>query len=81
MRAKRILQRGAFAPEEFARVQQAFDLAWAAIAPSVDERDHERRRELLATIVLSLAAARGDLDAEEISQMAIRLAQIVNDVA
>lgn len=81
MRASRILQRGAFTPEEFARIQQVFDDAWAAVAPKVSRPDRARRRDTLATIVLSLATARTDLDTSEMTQMAIRLLNVVGEVA
>ncbi len=81
MRASRILQRGAFTPEEFARLQKTFDISWAAVSHTVDVGERTRRRETLATIVLSLATARTDMDPHEMSQMAIRLFEVVDEVA
>ncbi|MBS0232817.1 MAG: hypothetical protein JSR99_04965 [Proteobacteria bacterium] len=81
MRANRILQRGAFTPEEFARLQKTFDTSWAAVSHTVDVADRTRRRETLATIVLSLATARTDMDPQEMSNIAIRLFGIVDEVA
>jgi hypothetical protein len=81
VRASRILQRGAFTPEEFARVQKAFDIAWTAVASSVDPAYRNRRRETLATIVLSLATARSEQDPQEMSQMAVRLLELIDEVA
>jgi len=71
MRARRILQTGAFNPEDLQRLQNAFDAAWETLAPSVAHADHERSRELLATVVVSAGNVSG-LDAGELSAVALR---------
>ena len=81
MRAKRILQRGAFTPEDFARVQRVFDDAWATVAPTIPRGDRPQRREMLATIVLSLATARSDLEPAEMTPIALRLFGVIGEVA
>jgi len=71
MRARRIIQEGAFAPSDVARLQQAFDMAWKRIQLSVPEDDHARAREALATIVVS-AGNISELDAGELAAFAQR---------
>ncbi|HET6389848.1 hypothetical protein [Hyphomicrobium sp.] len=74
MRARHILQSGAFTPEHLERLQSAFDAAWKKIAPSIVEADHHRSRELLASVVVS-AGKVSDLDAGELAMTAERLFQ------
>lgn len=71
MRARRILQTGAFNPDDLLRLQDAFEAAWKALAPTVDDADLERSRELLATVVVSAGNVSG-LDTEELSAVALR---------
>jgi len=71
MRARNILQTGAFNPEDVSRLQNAFKAAWASIGSAVDTADKARCRELLATIVVSAGNVSG-LDAEELAAVAIR---------
>lgn len=71
MRAIRILQTGAFSPEDLNRLQQAFDAAWKTVAPTVETIDQPRLRELLATVVVSAGNVSG-LDAGELAAVAIR---------
>lgn len=71
MRARRILQTGAFSPEDLNRLQDAFDAAWTSVAPTVSTEDHSRFRELLATVIVSAGNLSG-LDANELAAVAIR---------
>ncbi|RUP11174.1 MAG: hypothetical protein EKK38_01605 [Hyphomicrobium sp.] len=71
MRARNILQTGAFNPEDVSRLQNAFKAAWASIGLAIDTADKARCRELLATIVVSAGNVSG-LDAEELAAVAIR---------
>lgn len=71
MRARRILQTGAFAPEDVQRLQAAFELAWAELEPATVIEERGKLRELLATIVVSAGNVSG-LDAQELSVVAVR---------
>lgn len=71
MRARRIIQAGAFDPEDVQRLQAAFDLGWAELLPSVKPTDIEKAREMLATVVVSAGNVSG-LDAEELAAVAVR---------
>lgn len=71
MRARRILQTGAFNPDDVNRLQHAFKAAWASVGSNVEPADTARSRELLATIVVSAGNVSG-LDAEELAAFAIR---------
>ncbi len=71
MRAKRIIQSGAFDPEDVERLQRAFDLAWTKLLPKTQAADIESLRELLATVIVSAGNVSG-LDAEELAQKSVR---------
>ena len=71
MRARRILQTGAFSPDDVIRLQEAFDAAWATVSTTVETVDQPRCREVLATIVVSTGNVSG-LDAHELAAVAIR---------
>lgn len=71
MRARRILQTGAFNPEDLQRLQEAFDIAWETIAGDLPSADHASSRETLATVVVSAGNVSG-LDAGELAIVAIR---------
>ena len=71
MRVRRILQTGAFDPENVNRMQDAFDAAWAMLAPTIETAEHPGSRELLATIVVAAGNVSG-LDAKELAAAAIR---------
>lgn len=71
MRARRILQAGAFTPDDVSRLQTAFDLAWRRVEPTVDKTNHLRAREELAIVVVSAGNVSG-LDAEELAGFALR---------
>lgn len=71
MRARQIIQTGAFNPEEVERLQTAFDDAWARVAPTIPEADHSQCREILATIVVAAGNVSG-LDALELATTAVR---------
>lgn len=71
MRARKILQTGAFNPEDVSRLQNAFKCAWASVGSSVEAAEKTRCRELLATIVVSAGNVSG-LDAVELAVVAIR---------
>ncbi|MBS0251270.1 MAG: hypothetical protein JSR78_09415 [Proteobacteria bacterium] len=71
MRARRILQAGAFTPDDVTRLQTAFDLAWQRIEATVDTAHHPRAREALAIVVVSAGNVSG-LDAEELAGFAQR---------
>jgi hypothetical protein len=80
VRANRILQRGAFTPEDFARIQGVFDDAWMRVAPKINRAERAKSRETLATIVLSLATARTDQGTAEMTEMAVGLLGVVVEV-
>lgn len=68
MRAKRIIEQiGAFDPDEMARLQSAFNTAWEKLKPSVAPSNEPEARELLATIVVSIAKVRADLGPDQIA--------------
>lgn len=71
LRANRIIQSGAFTPEELNRLQTAFNTAWNALQPAIEASDILRSREILATVVVS-AGKVSELDAEELAAFAIR---------
>ena len=71
MRAQRIIQSGAFTPEDMNRLQTAFDTAWSAVRHTVEADDVLRSRELLAAVVVT-AGKISELDAEELASFAIR---------
>ena len=72
MRALSILQSGAFTPEHLDRLQSAFDIAWAKVAPTVAAAEHARSRDLLASLIVP-AGKVSDLDASELAITAERL--------
>lgn len=72
MRALHVLQSGAFTPEHLDRLQSAFDMAWAKVAPAFSEAEHARARELLAGVTVS-AGRVSNLDAGELAITAERL--------
>ncbi|CCB65233.1 hypothetical protein [Hyphomicrobium sp. MC1] len=71
MRARRIVQTGAFDPQDVERLQAAFEAAWLQVEATVPEREREAAREYLATVVVS-AGNVSDLDAEELATVAVR---------
>lgn len=71
MRARRIIQIGAFVPEDVERLQTAFDTAWASLAPTIPESEHAQCREILATVIVAAGNVSG-LDPLELSNIAIR---------
>ncbi len=71
MRAQRIIQSGAFAPEDLNRLQAAFDTAWGALQHTIATDDILRSREMLAIVIVS-AGKVSDLDPEELASFAIR---------
>lgn len=71
MRAQRIIQSGAFTPEDLNRLQSAFDTAWKALQTTIEANDILRSREMLATVVVS-AGKISALDSEELAAFAIR---------
>lgn len=71
MRAIRILQHGAFTPEDVDRLQRAFEMAWTQIALSTPEHESPRAREVLATIIVA-AGNISDLDTGELATVALR---------
>ncbi|CCB64074.1 hypothetical protein [Hyphomicrobium sp. MC1] len=71
MRARRIVQTGAFDPEDVERLQTALEAAWLQVEESVSQREREAAREHLATVVVS-AGNVSDLDAEELATVAVR---------
>jgi hypothetical protein len=80
MRARRIIQAGAFAPDDVARLQAAFDLAWTQVSPTVETSEHARAREALAIIVVSAGTVSG-LDAEELASFAQRTYATISSVS
>jgi phosphoglycerate dehydrogenase-like enzyme len=71
MRARKILQTGAFNPEDLMRLQEAFDAAWKILEPDVEPSDHARSRDFLATVIVSAGNVSG-LDADELAAVALR---------
>ncbi len=71
MRARRILNSGAFDPVDVNRLQTAFDIAWTALKPTFNDAEVEQSRTTLATIIVSAGNVSG-LDAGELATMAIR---------
>jgi hypothetical protein len=71
MRARRIIQTGAFYPTDVNRLQAAFDAAWWTVASEIPSADQPAARETLATIVVT-AGNVGELDAEELMHFSIR---------
>jgi hypothetical protein len=71
MRVRRILQTGAFSPDDVNRMQEAFDMAWAMVGRTIETAEHPRCRELLATVVVSAGNVSG-LAAEELAAVAVR---------
>lgn len=71
MQARKILQTGAFNPDDVNRLQNAFKAAWASVGAAVEQAEKARSRELLATIVVSAGNVSG-LEAEELAAVAIR---------
>ena len=77
MRARRILQKGSFSPNDVTLLQEAFDAAWQYISLAVEAADQPRVRALLAGIVVS-AGNVSELDAEELAAVAIRIFQAIH---
>ena len=71
MRARRILQKGAFSPNDITLLQEAFDASWRCVSLAVEASDRPRVRELLAAIVVS-AGNVSELDVEELAAVATR---------
>ncbi|WP_414462697.1 hypothetical protein [Hyphomicrobium sp. DY-1] len=71
MRARRIVQTGAFDPEDVERLQAALEAAWLQLEASVPQRERDAAREQLATVVVSAGNVSG-LDAEELATVAVR---------
>jgi hypothetical protein len=76
MKAHQLLARSAFDPAQLKTMGQAFEDAWAQIAPQISARAGaiDAARYKLAQLVLSLAK-RGILDREKIKDEALRLMQ------
>jgi hypothetical protein len=72
LRAKRIIQAGAFDPADVERLQTAFDLAWERMRSSVNPEDHARAREALAVVIVSSGTVSG-LDSEELATLRAEL--------
>lgn len=79
MRALRILQHGAFNPEDVQRLQNAFETAWNTLGPSIDKAEHPKARETLATMVMS-AGNVSSLDEGELAAVALRLFEAIRSV-
>lgn len=54
MRARRIIEDTAFAPEVLEVLRKAFDEAWAEIAEKFGPDEHETAREILAYSLMSM---------------------------
>ena len=78
MRAQRIIQSGAFTPEDLKRLQTAFDTAWAALQHTVDASEVLRARETLATVVVT-AGEISELDSEELAAFAVRTFKTIRE--
>jgi hypothetical protein len=74
MKARQLLASSAFDPAQLKIMGQAFEDAWAQIAPQISARAGaiEAARYKLAQLVLSLAK-RGILEREKIKDEALRL--------
>lgn len=66
-----IFEKGTFTPSDLNRLQEAFDLAWSEVESGVCQTEHEKLREMLATIIVATANVPG-LDKANLSSIAIR---------
>lgn len=71
MRARRIIEGASFGPEVLKVVSQAFDEAWASVAPTFTAGEHDDAREALAHAVMS-AARQDSNDVATIRDAAVR---------
>ena len=74
MKARQLVASGSYDPDQLKALGQAFDDAWARIAPSVSQRPKaiEAKRLKLADIVLSLART-GNFDPRWLADTAVQL--------
>lgn len=77
MRSQRIIQAGAFTPEDLNRLQTAFDTAWSGLQYTIEADDVLRSREMLAIVIVS-AGKISDLDPEELASFAIRTFETIH---
>ena len=74
MQARKLLDAAPFEPETVKVLKQAFDAAWASIAPSIGrDRIDDTRLSLAHAIVAHAGAA--DWDAESLKQAALAAVQ------
>lgn len=73
MKARQLFDGSAFPPDVLSVLYDAFDAAWAEVAPDVSSRPEaiEVARSSLATIVLSIAGAGRPIDREAIKCAAV----------
>jgi hypothetical protein len=73
MKARLLIQSASYGPDEVKALGQAFDDAWARIAPSVSTRAEavEAARLKLAGVILGLAK-RGNFDPQHLADEAIK---------
>ena len=70
MRARRLIDRASFGPDQLKIIGQAFDATWAQISPSVSSESVEVARLKLANCILGLAK-NGILNAEQLTSDAL----------
>jgi hypothetical protein len=74
LKARKLIEGAAYAPDELKAIGKAFDDAWEQIAPSVSTRPEaiEAARLKLANVVLSLAK-NGTGDPEKLTEAALKV--------
>jgi hypothetical protein len=75
LKARRPIGMAAFGPEVLKVVFEAFDYAWARIAPSCGNDPHviAATRTKLADVILALAKDRAQPEADELTDSALRI--------
>ena len=70
MKARALIDGASFGPETVKAMGEAFDRAWARIAPTFSDKEVETARLMLAELMLSIATE-GDTDVEDLQDRAI----------
>src|SRR5262245_20581865 len=75
VKARRLIGNAAYGPDVLKVLYQAFDAAWARIAPTCgnDPQVIEAKRAQLANIILALAKDRPKPDAQELEDTALKV--------
>ena len=74
MEARELIDGASFGPEALKAIGQAFDDAWASMAPNVgsDPLIVRATRLQLASVILSIATTESSRDADALKQAALR---------